>query len=310
MKSITVVVPVYNEEHVIEKFYTALKAELAQLMHYSHTILFVVDGGRDKTASILRDIAAHDSSVHALVFSRNFGHQMALLAGLDHTTSDAVITMDGDLQHPPHLIAQLLHEFENGNDVVHAVRKDTEDIGLRRKLASIIFYRFMNVISDTPITEGAADFRLLSRRVVEIIHTRIRERNLFIRGIVNWIGFQQSTVSFVAAKRAAGTSKYSLLKLIRFAFSGSVSFSRKPLRVASFVGLLFALGGFFFTAMTLVEYWMGDPFPSGWASVVILLSVFGGLQLVFLGIVGEYIGAIFDEVKARPHYLIDEVING
>src|SRR3989338_7172899 len=293
MKSITVVVPVFNEEHVIEKFYTALKAELTQLAHYSYTILFVVDGGRDKTASISRDI----------------GHQMALLAGLDHAAGDAVITMDGDLQHPPHLISQLLREFEQGNDVVHAVRKDTEDIGLRRKFASIIFYRFMNVISDTPIIEGAADFRLLSRRVVEIIRTKIRERNLFIRGIVNWVGFPQSTVSFVAAKRAAGVSKYSLLKLIRFAFSGSVSFSRKPLRVASFVWLLCALGGFLFTALTVVEYWLGDPFPSGWATVVILLSVFGGLQLVFLGIVGEYVGAIFDEVKARPHYLINEVIN-
>lgn len=309
MRTLSVVIPVYNEEQVVEKFYTALKAELLKLPDIDHTILFVVDGGRDNTAGILRGIAADDSSVQAIVFSRNFGHQMALLAGLDHATGDMVITMDGDLQHPPQLISQLIAEYENGNDVVHAVRKDTEDIGVVRKLASIIFYRFINSISDTPIIEGAADFRLMSRRVVNILHTSIRERSLFIRGVVNWIGFKQSTVMFVAAKRAAGHSKYSLLKLVRFAFAGSVSFSRKPLHAAGIIGAVSAVGGLLFTVWTLIEYVMGDPFPAGWASLVILISVFGGLQLLFLGIIGEYIGAIFDEVKARPHYIIDEKIN-
>lgn len=309
MLSITIVVPLFNEEDVVEKFYRTLKEELMRIKNYTHTIIFVVDGGKDSTAAILRRIAAEDNSVQVLVLSRNFGHQMALLAGIDHACGDVVITMDGDLQHPPRIIKELIAEFEKGNDIVHAVRKDTEGIGFFRKLTSHIFYRFVNIISDTPIIDGAADFRLVSRRIRDILHTGIRERGLFLRGVVNWLGFNQSSVYFVAEKRAGGKSKYSLIKLIRFAFSGSVSFSRKPLRLASFFGLIFAIFGFFFIVWTVFEYYFGVPFPAGWATVVILLSVFGGLQLLFLGIVGEYIGAIFDEIKARPHYLIDEKIN-
>lgn len=309
MKSLTVVVPLYNEEQVVERFYTALKAELTRLTAYTHRIFFVVDGGTDQTADIVRRIAAQDSSVQAIVFSRNFGHQMALLGGIDHADGDLVITMDGDLQHPPQLIPELIAAYEQGHDVVHAVRKDTEDIGGIRKLASIIFYRAVNIISDTNIIEGAADFRLMSARVIRVLQTQIRERNLFIRGVVNWIGFKQTMVPFVAAKRAGGVSKYSLLKLIKFAFAGAVSFSRKPLQAAAIVGALCALGGFLFAVWTLIEYFMGDPFPAGWASVILLLTIFGGLQLMFLGIIGEYIGAIFDEVKGRPHYVVQDRIN-
>ncbi|MCX6781452.1 MAG: glycosyltransferase family 2 protein [Candidatus Magasanikbacteria bacterium] len=309
MKQISVIVPLYHEEAVVEKFYTALKKELVQLQNYTHSILFVVDGDGDNTVNILRQISEHDSSVEVVVFSRNFGHQMALLAGIDHAQGDAIIMMDGDLQHPPSLIPKLLEQFEKRNDVVHAVRESTEDIGFRRKFASQIFYRLVNIISDTPIIEGAADFRLISRRVADIMHKNIRERNLFIRGIVNWIGFKQATVPYIAAKRAGGKSKYSLIKLVRFAFSGAISFGRRPLRIASFVGSLFAIGGFVFALWTLVQYYLGNQFPAGWATVVMLLSIFGGLQLIFLGIVGEYVGAIFDEVKARPHYLVQEKIN-
>lgn len=309
MSSLSIIIPLYNEEQVVEKFYTALKAELTKIQNYTHQILFVVDGGGDSTAAILRSIAQHDPAVGLIVLSKNFGHQMALLAGIDYAAGDAVIMMDGDLQHPPSLIPKLITEFEQGADVVHAIRKNTEGIGFRRALAGKIFYRLMNLISDTPILEGAADFRLISRRVTDIMRHRIRERNLFIRGIVNWIGFRQASVSYVAAKRAGGASKYSLLKLIRFAFSGAISFGRKPLRVASFLGALVALGGFCFVLWTLGEYFFGTPFPAGWATVVILLSVFGGLQLMFLGIIGEYVGAIFDEAKARPHYLVAETIN-
>jgi dolichol-phosphate mannosyltransferase len=216
--------------------------------------------------------------------------------------------MDSDLQHPPSVIPLLLAEFEKGNDIVYTIRTSSRDVGFFTKLASRIFYWCINQISDTPIHENVSDFRLLSRRVITVFRDQVRERSLFLRGIVNWIGYRQAGVAFTAAERAAGKTTYSLRRRIQLALSGAISFSRKPLRAAAFTGLIFAVFGFAFAVITVVQYLLGQIPPSGFSAIVVLICMFGGIQLIFLGVVGEYIGAIFDEVKTRPLYLVDETI--
>lgn len=309
MRTLTVIAPVYNEEEVILDFYRELKRELGKLSAYRTTILFSVGRGTDRTLEMLKEAARNDKTVRVLHLSSRFGHQMQLIAGIDHADSDAVIMMDSDLQHPPSVIPELLREFEKGNDVVYTIREETTDQPRLRKLCSDIFYALLNRISDVRISGNAADFRLISRRVADILRSEIRERNLFLRGIIPWIGFNQAAVRFTADPRRAGASKYSLSQLITFGLSGAVSFSRKPLRLTIVAGVLFALFGFLYALFTIVQYFFLESLPSGYATLVVLLSVFGGLQLIFLGIIGEYVGAIFDEVKKRPHYIVDEKIN-
>lgn len=309
MKTLTVVCPAMNEAEGIAIFYTALSSELSKLSAYNSRILFVVDGATDTTFLILKGIAEKDSRVSILNFSANFGHQMALLAGIDYADADIVITMDSDMQHPPELIPKLLAEFERGNDVVYTVRADSEDVSFVRRFLGAVFYKCVNMISDVPIQKNASDFRLISRRVVTVLQTQVRERNLFLRGVISWMGFRQVAVSFQAAKRYAGSSNYSIGRLVRFAVFGLISFSTKPLRAATTVGLLFAFFGFCFAVYAVIEYFINHTLPPGWSTLVVLVSIFGGVQLVFLGIIGEYIGAIFDEVKARPHYIVADKIN-
>ena len=309
MRTLTVIAPVYNEEEVIADFYRELKTVLDTLSGYHSTMLFVVGRGEDSTFSILKELAATDKAIKVLYLSARFGHQMQLLAGIDHSDSDAVIMMDSDLQHPPSVIPRILSEFEKGNEVVYTIREKTSDQGLLRKWCSELFYWFLNKISDVRISGNAADFRLISRKVANVLREGIRERNLFLRGIISWIGFKQTGISFTANPRRAGKSKYSLSRLITFGLSGVVSFSRKPLRVATIIGLLFALLGFIYAVFTVIQFFFLDALPTGYATLVVLLLVLGGFQLVFLGVIGEYIGAIFDEVKKRPHYIVDEKIN-
>lgn len=310
MKTLTVVAPAFNEVEGIEEFCRVLTAELSRISSYDTYILLVIDGGADGTFEVARRIAERDRSVQVLKLSRNFGHQSALLAGIDHAAnSDLIVTMDSDLQHPPALIPRLIEEYEKGFDIVHTVREHNEqETGVRHFLGTA-FYRLLNMLSDTPIRENAADFRLLSGRVARVIRDGVRERAVFLRGIVSWIGFRQAYVPFSAHKRIAGSSKYSFRRLLRFALFGIISFSKKPLRAASVVGMLFASFGFLFAIWTTIEYYRGVALPPGWATVVVLLSLFSGAQLIFLGILGEYIGAIFDEAKARPHYIIEEAVN-
>ena len=309
MKSLAVVSPVYNEEEVIEAFYRRLKGVLAGVSEsYDSTIIFVVDRSSDRTLEILKRLAETDRSLRIVALSSRFGHQRSLLAGIDHSNADAVVTIDSDLQHPPELIPDLLREFERGNDVVYTIREDVEG-GFLRRLASRVFYRSLNRIAAVPIQENAADFRLLSRRVVEVFQTQIRERNQFLRGLVAWVGFASVGVRFRVEKRKAGKSKYTLGGLVRFGIDGVVSFSKRPLQAAIYLGLVIALFGFAFAVFTVVDYFFSRDFPSGWATLTILLTIFSGTQLVFLGVIGEYIGTVFDEVKARPHYIVEERVN-
>ena len=309
MRTLTVVCPVYDEEAVILAFHEELSRVLAGLEgRWSASVLYVADRGTDRTLDLLRGLAAADRSVRVLALSSHFGQQASLLAGLDHCDADAVVMMDGDLQHPPALIPDLLAAHEKGYDVVYTVREDTPDIPLVKRVTARWFYRLASAISDTPIREGAADFRLVSRRVVEVFQRGIRERGLFLRGLFAWVGFRACPVRFRAGARRAGRTKYSVARMVRFALGGVVAFSRVPLRAAALAGLLVCSFGLLAGATALRE-WLREGAPPGWSVALAVFGLVGGVQLLFLGILGEYLGAVLDEVKARPHYVVEERIN-
>jgi dolichol-phosphate mannosyltransferase len=310
-RRVTVVAPVFNEQDVIATFYARTKAVLETLRErYAPRILFVVDRSTDDTLAILRGIAARDPEVQVLALSSRFGHQLSLLAGIDHAAdADAIVMMDSDLQHPPELIPELLAQFERGNDVVFTVRRDSAEIGRMRRLLGNGFYRVMGWLASIPVQRNTADFRLISGRVARTVREQIHERGIFLRGILSWVGFNQVAVAYTPGHRAAGRSKYSLSRMMALATAGILSFSTKPLRMGIFVGLGFALLGFAYGAVTVVSYFTDPQTPRGYATIVTLLLLFSGVQLVFMGILGAYVGAIYDEVKGRPHYIVDEAIN-
>jgi glycosyltransferase involved in cell wall biosynthesis len=309
-RTLAVVCPVYNEAEVIARFHEALGAVLDSISgRYRATVVYVVDRSADGTLDILRGIAARDPRVRVLGLSTRFGHQMSLLAGIDHADADAVVMLDSDLQHPPELIPTLLDEFEKGRDIVYTVRRDSDDIGFFKRITSRLFYRFINLLSQIPIDQSAADYRLVSRRVARVFRTQIRERNQFLRGLFGWVGFERVGVPFTVRGRGAGRSKYSIRRLFSFAVAGITSFSKRPLQAAIYVGFAFAILALVLAATTVVQFFLHRSLPPGWATIVIVVCGLSGIQLIFLGIIGEYIGAIFDEVKARPHYLIEEKIN-
>jgi polyisoprenyl-phosphate glycosyltransferase len=308
-KTLSVVCPVYNEEALIEHFHAELSAAIAPLEErYRIGILYSVDRCTDRTVEILRGIADRDRRVRVLVMSSRFGHQMSLVAGIDHSDTDAIVMLDSDLQHPPQLIPRMVEEFEKGYDIVYTIRQESPAVGFVRRKASNLFYALINLISPVSIQENAADFRLISRKVARVFRTQIRERNQFLRGLFGWVGFRRTGLSFQVQPRAGGKSKYSLARLLRFASEGVVSSSKKPLQAAIALGLVFASFGFLLAVITFIQYFTIDQMPSGWTTLVIIISGFSGIHLIFLGIIGEYIGAIFDEVKARPHYIVDEDI--
>jgi dolichol-phosphate mannosyltransferase len=310
-RQVTVVAPVYNEQEVIAAFYARTRDVLATLRdRYASRILFVVDRCTDDTMTVLRGIAARDRDVQVLALSSRFGHQMSLLAGIDHAAdADAIIMMDSDLQHPPELIPELLAEFERGSDVVFTVRRDSAEIGRARRLVGNAFYRVLGYLSSIPVQRNTADFRLISGRVARTLRDQLRERGVFLRGILSWVGFNQAAVEYTPGHRAAGRSKYSLSRMTALATAGILSFSTKPLRMGIFVGVGFALLGFAYGAITVVSHFTDPDTPSGYATIVTLLLLFSGVQLIFMGILGAYVGAIYDEVKRRPHYIVDEAIN-
>lgn len=310
MKTLTVISPVYNEEEVITDFYIELTDVLEGITsRYDYKILFVVDRSRDRTWEILKSIAERDTRVQIVLLSSRFGHQMSLLAGIDHSNSDVIVMLDSDLQHPPALIPDMLMKYEQGYDIVYTIRRDVPEIGFFKRFSSKLFYKLINKISQIPIDESAADFRLISHRVAEVFRKKIRERNQFLRGLFSWVGFRSIGIPFHVRKRRSGRSKYSISRLIQFGLEGVVSFSKKPLKAAVYVGLSFAILSFIFAFVSLIQYFIYDSLPSGWTTIVMLISISSGVQLIFLGIVGEYIGAIFDEVKGRPHYIVEEKVN-
>lgn len=308
---LTIVTPVFNEAEVIGRFYEETSRVLSSLgTRFDTHLLFVVDRCSDNTLDVIKELAAKDPRVQIIGMSSRFGHQMALLAGIDCATdADAIIMMDSDLQHPPQLIPELVACHEKGNDIVFTIRKPVRKVNLVRRVINRIFYRTLDYLSQTRINENAADFRLISRRVCDLIRSQIRERNMFLRGLFSWIGFNQVGIEYVPNDRAAGHSKYSLSQLLSFGMAGVLSFSTKPLKLSILFGFGFATLSFLFCFFMVYEYFVDATIPSGWTTIVTLLLLFSGVQLIFVGILGAYIGGIYEEVKGRPHYIVAEKIN-
>ena len=303
-KLISVAVPVYNEQENIDALYREVVRHLEPLP-YRFELIYIDDGSKDATPLILDRLSQQDSRVRALILARNYSFQTALTCGMENAEGDAVITMDGDLQHPPALLPTLIARWEAGAEVVQTIRKDTEGVSLLKKLTSRGFYQLINAISKVHIVEGGSDFRLLDRKVV-LGFRRFGERAKFIRGIISSIGYKQEYLEFVAPPRRAGKSKFSLGKMLHFALDGITGYSKLPLRIAFYMGLLLGLASFVLLGHVLyIKLFTEDAVP-GWATTSASIFMLGGLQRVGLGIVGEYVGRIFEEVKQRPQYLVRE----
>ena len=301
-KKISIVIPSFNEEGNIKIIVKALN-EVMQKLNYSYELIFVDDGSSDKTLSILQEISAIDSNVFFIELSRNFGHQNALKAGLDLASGDCIITMDGDMQHPPEMIPQLIEKWEEGYDIVYTRRLEDKKLPAFKKITSKYFYKFINYISEIKIEEGTADFRLMDKKVSTVFFA-FSENELFIRGLVNWVGFNQFAIDYKPAERFSGNSKYTVKKMMQFALKGITSFSIRPLYLSIFLGIsLFLLSLLFYTLYVFYSIYYGHVI-SGWASVIFTIVLFGGMNLIVLGIIGVYVGKLFMQSKQRPNYLI------
>lgn len=302
MQQISIVVPVFNEEDNIDVFYREV-CKYMEPLAYTFELIFVDDGSSDATPLILERLSQADGRVRGLIMARNYGHQLALTCGLDHADGDAVITMDGDMQHPPEMLPLLLTKWEEGFEVVQTIRVSTVGVSWFKTFTSSIFYRLINWMSKVRIQEGGSDFRLLDKAVVQSFR-RFKERARFIRGMIGAIGYRQILVEFTAPKRFAGISKFSLRKMVHFALDGITAYSQLPLRFAFYIGLLFALISFGVTMHVIyIKLFTPEAVP-GWATISASILLLGGLQLLGLGIIGEYVGRIFEEVKQRPLYLL------
>ncbi len=301
MKRVSIVVPVYNEEDNIAHFVQSVE-KVMETLPYAYEILFIDDGSRDRSREILREMGERDPHVQSIFLARNAGHQVALTCGTDHADGDAVITMDGDMQHPPELLPVLLAKWEAGYEIVQTVRLTTEGASIFKRLTSKYYYRLLNAMTDVEIQEGGSDFRLMDRKAVLALR-RYHEHARFIRGIVGAMGFRKTTVEFVAPERFAGQSKFSLHKMISFALDGILAYSVQPLRAAFYVGICSALLAVLLFLHVLYET-LRDETVAGWSTIVVCSLFFGGMQMMMLGVCGEYIARILQEVKNRPLYLI------
>lgn len=305
VKLVSIVIPAYNEENNIFPMVETLEnVFISQLQKYSYEIIFVNDGSKDGTQSVLEFIASQNSNVKYLEFSRNFGHQSAVKAGLDYAKGDIVISMDGDLQHPPAVIPKLIQKWENGFEIVYTIRTYPKEISYFKKKTSEMFYSVLNKISDIDLTKGGgSDFRLMDRKALEAIKG-FDEDDLFLRGLSNWVGFKQTGVEFLANERNSGESSYNLSKMIKFAFSGITAFSVRPLYVSAYIGVVLSILSVVLYSLYVIYAFVVATEISGWASLIMTIVFFGGLQLVMLGIIGLYLGKVFKQVKNRPNYII------
>ncbi|MFQ5417402.1 MAG: glycosyltransferase family 2 protein [Myxococcota bacterium] len=301
---ISIVVPVLDEEGCVEELVSRVGDALAS-ENVRYEILFVDDGSSDGTWARLTALHAGDPAVKAIRFTRSFGHQAALIAGLHHAKGDAVVTMDGDLQHPPEFLPTLIKAWREGVDVVNSVRQPPPgSSGGAKEGVSQLFYGVMRALTAVDVTPAAADFRLMDRKAVDAFNS-FEERFVFMRGLVPWLGFSEAHFDYEVGTRFAGRSKYGVWRMFRLAVDGVLSFSVVPLRLIAILGLLTTLFGIGFGLFALVSYAMGRVGGAGWTSVVVLILVFGGVQLLSLGIVSEYIGRTYEEVKGRPRYVIE-----
>jgi len=302
---ISVVVPMYYEEEVANE---CNKRLVGALSSYDYEILYVNDGSTDKTLPILKEIAKENDNIRIISFSRNFGHQAAVSAGVRHAVGDCVVIIDADLQDPPELIPDMIKLWQEGFDVVYAKRKKRKGESAFKLFTAKMFYKILDGLTDTKIPRDTGDFRLIDRKVADAFN-RMTEHNRFIRGMVPWLGFKQTPIEYVRDERYAGETKYPLKKMIRFALNGILSFSIKPLQLVTKLGLFTLFASFAIIVYVLISKFTGHALMQGWASIMIVVTMLSGVQLIALGVVGEYIARIYEESKERPIYIIEETVN-
>jgi polyisoprenyl-phosphate glycosyltransferase len=304
---ISIVVPVYNEQDALPELYKRV-VQVMKTVDMSYEIIFINDGSTDKSLEIMLELCGKNEDVKVLEFSRNFGHQVAIAAGLDYSSGEAVITMDADLQHPPELIPELIKKWQDGYKVVRTCRQATANTSYFKNISSRFFYFIINRLSEDYIPPGAADFQLLDRSAVESFR-RVGERTLFLRGLVSWMGYKQIAIPYEASSRYGGESKYSFIRMLRFAIDGTTSFSSMPLYFAGFIGIIISILSFAYAGFAIYARLFTNRALPGWTSVMAAVLFLGGVHLISVGIQGAYLGRIYNEVKARPRYLINNKYN-
>ncbi len=307
---LSVVIPVYNEEHNIQPL---LERLLPVIKKYSFEIIFADDGSKDRTVKEIRRYCDKTPEIKYLSFNRNFGHQAALSAGYMYAKGDCVVSIDADLQDPPEIIPKMVSEWEAGAQIVYAQRKKREGDGWFKKWSASVFYSFIAYMSDVPIPQQVGDFRLLDKEVVRFLND-LPERSRFLRGLVVWSGYKSAIVLFDRERRHKGKTHYSLSKMVNFALDGITSFSTKPLRIATYLGFFAAFLGFLGIIYAIIGRLLNPPFfphdwVTGWTALFVGIMFLGGVQLISIGIIGEYIGKIYNEVQKRPQFVIKEKIN-
>ena len=309
MKKISIVIPMYYEEQVAKECYTRVTNVLKSIENYDYEIIFINDGSKDKTLDILEKLAQNDGKVKVISFSRNFGHQAAVTAGLKYVSGDAVIIMDADLQDPPELIPDMLKYWENGYDVIYGKRKKREGESAFKLLTAKVFYETLNKLSDVEIPKDTGDFRLVDKKVVDVINN-LPEHNKFLRGLFSWVGFKQYAYEYERKERVAGKTKYPLKKMIKLAKDGIFSFSTKPLKIVGGLGIISVIISIVILVYAILSYaYNWNNLTAGWTSMMCTMTFLGGVILISLWMIGEYIGRIYEETKQRPQYIIEKTIN-
>jgi dolichol-phosphate mannosyltransferase len=305
--AVSVVVPLYNEQEVIGESYRRLKAAMDGTGE-SYELIFVNDGSRDQTWEMACALAKEDPLLRLIGFSRNFGHQTAITAGMDAACGDAVVVIDADLQDPPEVIPKMIEKWREGYQVVYGLRTKRKGENIFKKATAKLFYRSLNALTDVHMPVDAGDFRLIDRAVCNALK-QLPERNRYVRGLVSWVGFRQTAVEFDRAERFAGTTKYPLHKMLALAGDALTSFSYKPLKLSIFIGILVSLFSFIYGVVIICQWFFTDALVSGWATLACLTLFFNGIILMMMGIIGQYIGRIYDETKGRPLYIVAEKVN-
>ena len=303
----SLVIPCFNEAEVISETIKRLQNVTHRLMDYKFELLLIDDGSKDNTKTVIKKSMQTFKNVRLISFSRNFGHQIAVTAGIDYALGDAVVLIDADLQDPPELIELMIKKWEEGNEVVYGTRTQRHGESFFKKITAKFFYKFLNSMSDVVIPNNTGDFRLMDRRIVNILKD-MPERHRFVRGMISWIGFRQTSVFYERQKRYAGESKYPFLKMLKFGMDGILSFSNKPLMLAMLLGFISSFISIIVMGFIIWSRLYSNDWVKGWTALMFTTLFFGGVQLIAIGILGEYVGRIYVEAKGRPIYIIDENI--
>ena len=308
MKKLSVVVSVYNEELSLDDFYRVTSGVLKKCV-WDYEMVFVNDGSADKSIEILEKFAAADSKVKVVNFSRNFGHEAAMIAGIDYASGDGIVCMDADLQHPPQCIPDIIQKFEEGYEVISMIRTQNEDAGFIKRLTSAAFYKVLNMLSPVKFENNSSDFFAISSSVAEVLRHDYREKVRYLRGYVQSVGFRRTTLEFSAGKRFAGESKYNIKKLIKFSINALCSFSDLPLKLGIYSGCGVAFLGIILMIYTIINKFVNHV-PAGYSTIIVVICFMFAVTLIVIGIIGEYIAVLFAEIKGRPIYIVREVLNG